>query len=298
MKVGVTGAGGLLGSTLVPLWRSAGADVTGWTRAELDVTDAAAVRAAVGAARPDVVVHAAAWTDVDGAEGQAAEAMRVNHDGAAAVAAACADSGARLVHVSSDYIFSGRATTPIPPEASRQPQGAYGRSKAEAERAVMASGGRWLIVRTGWLYGPHRRNFVDTMRAAAAERRAVRVVTDQTGAPTSARLVAEVVWGLVAAGAEQVWHAAAAGATSWHGVACAVFDEAGAPVSLVDRCTSAELRRPAARPAYSVLDCGRTIARLGVALPAWEAQVRHYVRTSRLAPCGIMDAAPDPAEGN
>jgi dTDP-4-dehydrorhamnose reductase len=135
------------------------------------------------------------------------------------------------------------------------------------------------------------------MRAAAAQGKPVRVVSDQTGAPTSARLVAEAVWGLAGAGAGGTWHVAAAGATSWHGVARAVFDEAGAPVSLVASCRSDELRRPATRPAFSVLDCRRTAERLGVALPRWEDQVRFYVRTGALPACGVMGPALIPAEG-
>jgi len=299
MKVGVTGAGGLLGSTLVPLWRAAGAEVVGWTRQDLDVTDAPAVRREIVARRPEVVVHAAAWTDVDGAETQETEALRVNRDGSAAVAAACAVAGALLVQVSSDYVFDGAAAAPVPPDAVCRPGGAYGRSKAEAEQAVQRSPAQWLMIRTGWVYGPQRRNFVDTMRAAAGERRPVRVVDDQTGAPTSARWVAEAVWGLVGAGARGIWHVSAAGSTTWYQVARAVFDESGAAASLVSRCSSAELNRPAARPAYSVLDCRTTEQRLGVALPPWEAQVREYVRTGTLAACGVIGRRPlIPSEGS
>jgi dTDP-4-dehydrorhamnose reductase len=288
VKVGVTGAGGLLGTTLVPLWRAAGADVTAWDRAALDVTDAAAVDRAVGGLRPDVLVHAAAWTDVDGAEAQPDAAMRANRDGTAAVAAACAASGALLVHLSTDYVFDGRARTPIPPGTPSAPLGAYGRSKAAAESAARRADPDCLIVRTGWVFGPGGRNFVDTMRDCAAQRCAVRVVDDQVGAPTSTRLLAEALWALVAAGARGVMHVASAGSTTWHGVAAAVYAAAGAPASLVTPCTSAEAARPAPRPAYGVLDCTATARTIGLALPGWEGQVHGYVRDGVVPPCGIL----------
>lgn len=291
MKVGVTGAGGLLGTTLVPLWRAAGADVTAWDRAALDVTDASAVERAVGALRPAVVVHAAAWTDVDGAEAQPAAAMRVNRDGTQAVAAACAASGAVLVHLSTDYVFDGSARVPIRPDAPLAPLGAYGRSKAAAEAAAGLAGADVLIVRTGWVFGPGGRNFVDTMRGCAAQRRAVRVVDDQVGAPTSTRLLAEALWALVAAGARGVMHVASAGATTWYGVAAAVYAAAGAPASLVTPCSSKEAARPAPRPAYGVLDCTATARTIGGGLPDWEGQVLGYVRDGTAPPCGILPAA-------
>jgi dTDP-4-dehydrorhamnose reductase len=290
LKVGVTGAGGLIARTLIPLWRRAGADVVGWTHAELDVTDAGAVRRALSVSRPDVVVHTAAWTDVDGAEGAAAEAMRVNRDGTAAVTAAL-DAPATMVYLSTDYVFDGTARAPIVPETPVRPLGAYARSKAAGEAVVRGAAGPWLIVRTGWVYGPFGSNFVDTMRQAAAEERTVRVVDDQVGAPTSARLVAEALWGLLAAGARGVRHVAAAGETSWHGVARVVYAAAGADPSLVLACSTAESGRVAQRPAYAVLDCGDTVIVLGKPLPSWEDQVRAYVRSGAPVPCGLMAAA-------
>jgi dTDP-4-dehydrorhamnose reductase len=291
MRVGVTGAGGLLGRTLVPLWRAAGAEVTGWTRRDLDVTDPDAVRGALRVVRPDVVIHAAAWTDVDGAEQHEDDAMRVNRDGTAEVGAACAETGATTVYLSSDYVFDGRATAPMATDRPLHPLGAYARSKAAGEAAVRAAGGTWMVVRTGWLYGPGGRNFVDTMRAAAEERRAVRVVDDQVGAPTSARLIAEVVWRLLPLGTERVWHVAAAGATSWYGVARSVYQAAGAPAEDVQPCSTAEAARPAPRPAYSVLDVEATAAALGRPLPGWEEQVRAYVQHRLLPACGWIEAA-------
>lgn len=288
MKVGVTGAGGLLGSTLVPLWRRAGAEVVAWRRADLDVTDRAAVRAALAAVRVDAVVHAAGYTLVDRAEAEPDVAMRVNGEGTRIVCEAAAEVGARVWYISTDYVFAGGGPEPIPPEAAPVPLGAYARSKLEGERAVRALGMAGMIVRTGWAYGPGGENFVDTMRHAAAERRPVTVVADQRGAPTSTRLISEALWGLCRGGARGVWHVMASGPATWFDVARAVYEVAGAPIELVTSCTTAELGRPAPRPANSVLDCRATEARLGVGMPRWREAVRSYVRAGVMPGIGLI----------
>ena len=215
MRVGVTGARGLLGTMLVPLWRSAGADVVGWDLDDFDVRDADAVRRAITAARPDVVIHAAAYTAVDRAEAEPELAMAVNRDGTSNVCLACVEAGARVVYVSTDYVFDGRTSAPIPPDARRGPLSAYARGKAEGEAAVERSAGPWTIVRSAWAFGPGGPNFVDTVRKAAAEGRALKVVSDQVGAPTSTRLLSEGLWGLVRLAAVGHWHLTSAGAASW-----------------------------------------------------------------------------------
>ena len=288
MRVGVTGADGLLGGTLVPLWRRAGAEVVAWTVRDFDVRDAAAVRRAIVGAAPDVVVHLAAYTDVDRAEAEPELALAVNGDGAVNVAAGCRAAGAHLVHLSTDYVFDGRAGAPIPPSAPRAPLGAYARGKAVGEAAVEAAGGAWAIVRTAWAYGPGGRNFVDTVRAAAAEGRALRVVDDQRGAPTSVRLVAEGLWGLAARRVTGHWHLAAAGSASWFDVARTVAAAAGADPARVTPCSSREAGRAAPRPAYSVLDCRATETVLGVALPPWQEHVTAYVAQGRLPGLGLI----------
>jgi dTDP-4-dehydrorhamnose reductase len=288
LRVGVTGARGLLGTTLVPLWRGAGADVVAWDVEDFDVRDAGSVRRVIGSAQPDVVLHAAAYTAVDRAEAEPDLAMAVNRDGTANVCRACADAGARVVYVSTDYVFDGRATAPIPPDARRTPLGVYARGKAEGEAAVERSAVPWTIVRTAWVFGPGGGNFVDTMRKAAAEGRALKVVNDQTGAPTSTRLLAEGLWALVRREAAGHWHLTASGAASWFEVARAVYAAAGADPALVAPCTTAEAARAAPRPAYSVLDCGATRTALGVSLPPWEKHVMAYVRTGRVPGLGLI----------
>ena len=289
MLVGVTGANGLLGTTLVPLWRRAGARIVAWTLHDFDVTDGAAVRQAILDARPDVVIHLAGYTDVDRAESEPQVAMRVNRDGTANVCAACREAGARVVYLSTDYVFDGSASVPILPGAPCSPLGAYAQGKAAGEAVGEAAGAAWTIVRTGWAYGPGGRNFVDTIRRGADEGRAVRVVSDQVGAPTSARLVAEGLWGLVGRRVAGHWHLAAAGAASWFEVARAVYGCAQSDPALVAPCSTLEAARAARRPAYSVLDCRATETALGVALPGWEEQVAAYVRTGRSPGFGLID---------
>jgi dTDP-4-dehydrorhamnose reductase len=249
----VTGAGGMLGQDVVDVLTAGGAEVTAVTRADLDVSDAGAVAAAVPG--HDVVVNAAAWTDVDGAEAREAEATRVNGLGPQLLAAACAAEGARLVHVSTDYVFDGSATTPYAEDAPLAPRSAYGRSKAAGEQAVRqllpdAS----YVVRTAWLYGEHGGNFVRTMATLERTKDTLDVVDDQVGAPTWSREVARALARLVVADAPAgTYHATATGQTSWFGLARAVFEEIGADPERVRPTTTDRFPRPAPRPAYSVL---------------------------------------------
>jgi dTDP-4-dehydrorhamnose reductase len=248
----VTGAGGMLGHDLCAVLAEAGAaEVIPATRAALDVTDAAAVREAV--AGVGVVLNAAGWTDVDGAEVAEEAATAVNGHAVRTLAEA---AGARLVHISTDYVFDGTATVPYPEDAEPVPVNAYGRSKLVGERAARAAGG--YVVRTAWLYGEHGRNFVGTMLRLAAERETVDVVADQEGPPTwSYALATQVVAlaGAAAAGraAPGVYHGTAGGQTSWYGLARAVFAEAGLDPARVRPTTSDRFPRPARRPTYSVL---------------------------------------------
>jgi dTDP-4-dehydrorhamnose reductase len=264
----ITGAGGMLGQDLVRLLETRGAAVIPVTRAELDITDPRAVRAVVRDARPDVVVNCAAWTAVDRAESAEPEALAVNGDGAGHVAAACAQSGARLVQLSTDYVFDGTARVPYPETAAPAPATAYGRTKLAGEQAVAALlPGRSWIVRTAWLYGAHGGNFVATMIGLAARQPAVTVVDDQHGQPTSTRTVAERIAALVAADAPAgVYHATCSGQTTWFGLAREIFALLGADPDRVTPIPSSQLSRPAPRPAYSVLGHDAW-ARAGLAAP-------------------------------
>jgi dTDP-4-dehydrorhamnose reductase len=262
----VTGAGGMLGQDLVGvLGRSP--DVVALTRADLDITDPSAVRDAVAGA--DVVLNAAAWTDVDGAETSSAAALKVNGDGARVLADA---AGKRLVHFSTDYVFDGAATTPYPEDAPHAPINAYGRSKAAGEQAVLAAGG--YVVRTAWLYGAHGPNFVKTMLRLAASRETVDVVDDQIGPPTWSYALAQQAVALATSGAAPgAYHGTAAGSTTWFGLARSVFSLAGLDPARVRPTTSDKFRRPAKRPAYSVLGHDGWAGTGVDPLPDWHAML-------------------------
>ena len=247
----VVGSSGMLGRDVVSALD--GRDVTALARPALDVTDASSVLAAVDG--HDVVVNCAAWTAVDDAETHEPEAFAVNAVGAANLARACAATGAWLVHVSTDYVFAGDASSPYAEDAVIAPRSAYGRTKAAGEWAVRAElPDRSLVVRTAWLYGEHGPSFVRTMRALEAQRDTVEVVDDQRGQPTwtadlAARLVAAVDVGAEAG----TYHGTASGDTTWFGLARRVFELSGADPERVRPTTTDRFPRPAPRPAYSVL---------------------------------------------
>jgi dTDP-4-dehydrorhamnose reductase len=225
---------------------------------------------------PDVVVNATAYTAVDRAESERAQAMRINAHAPARLAQSCAKQGAMLLHYSTDYVFDGSATEPYREDHPTAPLGAYGESKLAGEHAIRDSGARHLILRTAWVYGLHGQNFLRTMLRLAAERDELRVVADQIGSPTPAWLIADVTARAIGAGnlLDATLHLVADGATSWHGFADAIFDEAMARGRLARRpavapIATAEYPTPARRPAYSVLDTTTLRDRLGMDLPHW-----------------------------
>jgi dTDP-4-dehydrorhamnose reductase len=250
----IVGAGGMLGTDLVTAL--SGREVTALTRAELDVTDLDAVRAAV--AGHDVILNAAAYTKVDDAESDEERALLVNGVGAGNLATAAAENGAVLVQFSTDYVFDGVATEPYPEDAPIAPVSAYGRTKAEGERLVLeGNGGRSYILRTAWLYGQHGPNFAKTMVRLAGQHPEVSVVADQFGQPTWTHdLARQTVLLLDAEAPFGVYHATNAGETSWYGFARAVFQAAGLDPDRVKKTDSSQFVRPAPRPAYSVLGHG------------------------------------------
>lgn len=251
MKYLITGAHGMLGQDLQQAL--AGRDVTALSRADLDVTDADAVRAAV--AGHDVVINAAAYTKVDDAEEHEDEAHAINATGAANLAHAAAEQGAILVQLSTDYVFDGSATTPYPEDSPVNPVSAYGRTKAAGERlALEANPGRTIVVRTAWTYGAHGPNFAKTMLRLAASHDTVSVVTDQVGQPTWTLELARQIIALLDAGATSgIFHGTASGEASWFDFAQAVFRNAGLDPDRVKPTDSSQFVRPAPRPAYSVL---------------------------------------------
>jgi dTDP-4-dehydrorhamnose reductase len=272
----VTGAGGMLGRDLVTVLQRRGEDVTGLARGDLDITDEAAVRGALRRHQPAVVVNCAAWTAVDDAEAHEDDALLVNAHGAENIAAACAASGAVLVHVSTDYVFRGDGRLPYAEDDGPGPRTAYGRTKLAGEQAVLGLlPGTGYVARTAWLYGAHGPNFVSTMIRLASQQPTVDVVADQRGQPTWTVDVAGQIIALAGSGAAAgVYHATSSGETTWFGLAQEVYRLLGADPARVRPTTSGAFLRPALRPAYSVLGHGRH-APAGIApIADWQVALR------------------------
>jgi dTDP-4-dehydrorhamnose reductase len=274
VKVLVTGAGGMLAQEVVPALTAAGHAVT--PLRDLDVTRADDVRKAVWHAGPAWVVHLAAYTDVDGCEARPEHAMNVNGEGAGHVARAAAEAGAAILAMSSDYVFPGDDPRPWNENDPTGPLSAYGRSKLAGEQAVRAANPRHAIVRTAWLYGRGGKNFVDTLRARALAGGPLAVVDDQHGSPTWTRDLAGALVALIAKGVVGTFHATNAGACTWHEFALEICALAGVDLP-VARISSADLARPAKRPAFSVLDNARLVQAIGHPLPHWRDALARYL---------------------
>jgi len=258
MRILITGAGGMLGHDVRRAALQDGHDTVSLTRAQLDVTDRAAVADAVGGAGADVVINCAAWTNVDGAESESDQASAVNGDGAGHVAATAAAAGAWVIHVSTDYVFDGSKSSAYVESDPVGPISAYGRSKLAGERAVTeAAPDRHTIVRTAWLFGAGGRCFPKTILRAASARAELAVVADQVGCPTFTGHLADALLELIDAQALPlgVVHMAAAGSCSWYELAREVLASSGSRCELLPGDT-ADLGRPARRPA-----CATPVAR-------------------------------------
>lgn len=246
--------------------------------ADFDAPDA--LPALIDRIAPDVVVNAAAYTAVDRAESDRDAAFRVNAEAPQRIAEACAARDALLVHYSTDYVFDGTGTRPYREDDPTSPLGVYGESKRAGELAIQASGARYMIFRTAWVYASHGKNFMRTMLRLAAERDELRVVADQIGTPTPASLIADVTAAVLACPYDQsgIWHLTASGETSWHGFAEAIV-AAAHDRNLIPRkprvvpIAATDYPMPAKRPAYSVMDNARIRSDFGVDLPGWEVEL-------------------------
>ena len=258
-----------------------GWEVVACSSRELDVTDAGQIRAVLERERPTVVIHAAAYTAVDAAESDAERAEAVNAQGTALVAEGVAQAGARLLYLSTDFVFDGAAGRPYATDAEPRPLGVYGRTKLQGELAAhRALGDRALVLRTAWVYSRHGQNFVRTMLRLMGEQESVGVVSDQVGTPTWARSLASAVWALVERPSlHGVIHYTDAGVASWYDFAVAIQEEALA-LGLLDRqapirpLASADYPTPARRPSFSVLAKGDSWAALGMTPPHWRVHLR------------------------
>jgi len=257
-------------------------------RPDTDLSIRGSVAKAIKKARPDVVINAAAYTDVDRAEDQPELAYRINALAAGEAARAAAEIGAPIIQLSTDYVFSGGLKRPYREDDPVSPISFYGASKAAGEERVRSANARHLILRTSWVVSPFGRNFVKTMIDAARSRDVLTVVDDQRGRPTSALDLAdailEIAEGWAGGGAQgqgQTFHLAASGETSWYGLACAVMDECarlGAPAAKIEPINSAQWPTRAVRPQNSVLDCSMVQSKWGMRLPDWRDSARKIVQ--------------------
>jgi dTDP-4-dehydrorhamnose reductase len=278
----VTGAGGLLGSELVPFLRRQNEEVTGWDLPEHDVTQVEQTIEELHKVGPDVVFNLAAWTDVDGCESDLGRATSINFQGAWAVAMGAAELGCKMVHLSTDYVFDGKSGRPYRENDKPGPLSNYGRTKLMAEQAVTQTCRKRFVVRTSWLYGRHGRNFVDTIRRKAQEQPRLEVVNDQTGSPTWARDLCRPLWELAKSDRFGDYHLTNQGACTWYDLAREVVSLTGGAAEVVPVATAA-VPRPAPRPAYSVLDNRNFRRRFHKELRPWQDALRDYINRAPAA---------------
>jgi dTDP-4-dehydrorhamnose reductase len=290
MRIAVTGRTGQVVQSLLARAEVAGVTVIPLGRPELDLAKPESVQQILGAAKPDCIVNAAAYTAVDKAETEPELAMQINGAGAGAVAAAAAALSVPLIQISTDYVFDGMAPRPWREDDPTAPLSAYGRSKLAGEEAVMASATDWTILRTAWVYSPYGGNFVKTMLRLAETRDEIGVVSDQLGSPTSALDLADAIIAMAQAlvvspgdaSLRGTFHAAGTGEASWADLAETVFAASaalGGPGASVRRIATIDYPTPAHRPSNSRLDCGLLAERHGLRLPPWQDSVQTCVAT-------------------
>ncbi|MCJ0975528.1 dTDP-4-dehydrorhamnose reductase [Pseudomonas sp. PS1] len=290
MRILVCGANGQVGHELVDRARTYGLEALGMTREQLDITRTEAVCDAVHNLGPGLVINAAAYTHVDNAEANAAQAYAVNRDGAASLAEACRRASIPLLHISTDYVFSGEARQPYKETDAVAPTGVYGESKLAGERVIQTALQQHLILRTSWVYGVHGHNFVKTMLRLGRQRDALSVVADQHGCPTAAASIAEVLLELAKRhlkGERLAWgtyHYSGRSPCTWYDFAVEIFRQAAAKGLLdkepkVSSISTSQYPTPARRPAWSVLDCSKFESTFGIPTHDWREEL-----------AGVLDA--------
>jgi dTDP-4-dehydrorhamnose reductase len=269
----IVGANGMLGRDILMLIGDAarGVDLD-----EIDITSLESTERVIRTLKPETIINCAAYTDVDGCETNVETAMQVNGEGVAHLALASREIGARLVHVSSDYVFDGGKGSPYVEDDAPCPLGIYGESKLAGELNAGFNPDH-LIVRTQWLYGLHGKNFVETMLQLAVEKDEIAVVDDQIGSPTWTVDLAQAILALVNSGQRGIYHAANSGFCSWNEFAQAIFQETGHSIK-VHGMTTDELNRPARRPLYSTLDCSKLKMDTGFRPQPWRSALKMYLQ--------------------
>lgn len=276
MKVAVTGASGQLGKDLVEILRLRGFDVYGFSRTELDICNMKQCQQVLESLRPDVIIHSAAYTAVDQAESEQDRAYEVNAFGTRNIAVCAERIGAKLVYISTDYVFDGTGQIPYKEFDSTNPSGVYGKSKHAGELLVSSLSHKYFIVRTSWVYGYYGNNFVKTMLKLGKERDSLKVVNDQVGSPTYTVDLSHFVMELIQTEKYGIYHASNSGACSWYEFAKAIFEVSGLTVK-VEPCTTEEFPRPAPRPKYSVMDHMSIRTNGFEDLPAWRDALNRFL---------------------
>lgn len=275
MKVLVAGGKGLLGTSITPALRER-FDCTVYDIDDWDITSEDAGRRMFDLHRPDVLVNLAAMTDVDGCEDNAVLAESVNVEGPAVLADLCGAHRARLIHISTDYVFDGKKDVPYREDDEPNPRSVYGRTKLAGERRILGRDVNAAIIRTEWLYGRSGATFIDKVIAIAGAQGSARVVNDQKGSPTYARDLAGPVAAIIEKGLTGIYHVSNSGSCSWYDFAKAIFTIRGMDVDVVP-ISSAELGRKAARPANSVFDLTKLRRDTGIEMRGWMDALKDYL---------------------
>ena len=274
MKILITGAGGMLGKALSSCLESRDHQVLAYPREKLDVTNFPQVREVLNTETPDLVIHGAAYTKVDQAESEPDLAYLINGYGSENIAVACSDLDVPMVYISSDYVFSGDSNKPYQPWDHTGPLSVYGKTKLAGERAVRNHLNKFYVVRTSWLYGPHGRNFVDTITQMAKDGKPLRVVSDQWGTPTCTLTLSETIADLILTKRWGVYHATDGGVTNWYEFAQKIVANLKAKVEPI---ATKDMPRPATRPKYSVLDKTTLILTIEREMVPWTEALDMYM---------------------
>jgi dTDP-4-dehydrorhamnose reductase len=275
MKVLVLGARGMLGQDLVEILAPE-YEIISWDLAEIDITREKETAKNIVKVRPQAVINCAAYTNVDQCETRREQAFLVNAEGAKHVALASFTANARLIHLSTDYVFDGTATTPYKEDDPPYPISVYGQSKHQGEIYIRQIGRDHTIIRTAWLYGPRGKNFVEAILAQAAAGREIRVVDDQRGPPTFTRDLSQAIKELLPIPERGIFHVTNSGSCTWFEFALQILEESGFRDTKVQPISSKELGRPAKRPAYSILDNSRYEQATGNRMRSWERALKGY----------------------
>lgn len=277
MKILITGAAGMFGMVLGPCLESRGHTVRGMDKNEMDITSYIQVLEILSMSKPDLVIHAAAFTQVDQAESEPDLAFLVNGYGTENLAVACEKLDIPLAYISTDYVFDGQSSRPYQPWDQTNPLSVYGKSKLAGEQAVRDHLHRFYIIRTSWLYGPHGKNFVETILKLSSERDTLKVVSDQFGTPTCTLTLAETVADLIATDRYGIYHATDGGITTWYDFAREIVERGSEKKVAVLPIPTTEMPRPATRPKYSVLDKTSLVQTIGRELVPWQEALSTYL---------------------